>query len=52
MNVVDLPVSILLVAAIYLLSIYGLLVMAQVLKEGKNSLIQESKEGENQIKIP
>lgn len=52
MNLVDLPLSILFVAVIYLLSIYGLLAMAQILKPGKNSLGQNPEETGNQIEIP
>ena len=52
MNFVNLPVFILLFAAIYLVSIYVLLTLAQMLKQGNNPIAKNSEETNNQVEIP
>lgn len=52
MNPVNLPVFILFLAAIYLLSIYGLLKIAEMQKPGSTIVGNTPKEGGNKIQTP
>jgi len=51
MNFVNLPLSILLFAVVYLISIYGLLTIAQMFKREDN-VVRHNQENNSQIKIP
>ncbi len=52
MNLANLPLFILFFAVVYLLSIYGLLIIAQMYKQGNNIVSRNSEETGNQVKIP
>ena len=52
MNFVNLPVFILFFAAVYLIGIYVLLALAQMLKQGNNPIAKNAKETKKQVEIP
>ncbi|MDJ0568903.1 MAG: hypothetical protein QNJ53_07625 [Pleurocapsa sp. MO_192.B19] len=52
MNSANLPVFTLFLAVVYLLSIYGLLKMAEMHKRGENIISHNTKETSNYTKIP
>ena len=52
MNSANLPVSILFFAFIYLIAIYGLLTIAQILKSEKSVISRNPDKPNNQVEIP
>jgi hypothetical protein len=52
MNFANLPISILFFAVVYLISIYGLLSIAQMLNQQTKIVASNTKKNHNQIEIP
>ncbi len=52
MNFVNLPIFILFFAVAYLVGIYGLITIAQMLKQENNFLSRNRDKPNNQVKIP
>ncbi|MGD1921762.1 MAG: hypothetical protein ACFCAD_24475 [Pleurocapsa sp.] len=51
MNSASLPISILFFAVVYLVTIYGLLTIAQIPRSKNNLVNPNSEEGNNQVEI-
>ena len=51
MNFVNLPVYILFFAVVYLISIYGLLTIAQMFKSGNNIISRNKEKAKNKVEI-